>query len=188
MGENSNEEIDYNVKVILKITFENKEFNCLLRPEIEKGIVEFLNEINEGYIVDESEEIQFLGDEAVTLIVALKQTSEVYGLTTLPRGCESIYIAISCMIGQVVKESDTSISMDDFKKLSCSLVTDNFIFYRNKEECDDMRLYDRDMALFKKGSFVSTEFMLELERIVRKESQVYYMDSETLYTLQYFLA
>lgn len=65
MGENSNEEIDYNVKVILKITFENKEFNCLLRPEIEKGIVEFLNEINEGYIVDESEEIQFLGDEAV---------------------------------------------------------------------------------------------------------------------------
>lgn len=122
------------------------------------------------------------------LIVALKQTSEVHGLTTLPRGCESIYIAISCMIGQVVKESDTNISMDDFRKLSCSLVTDNFIFYRNKEECDDMRLYDRDMALFKKGSFVSTEFMLELERIVRKEGQVYYMDSETLYTLQYFLA
>lgn len=65
MGENGNEEMDYNVEVALKIAFKNREFNCLLRPELEKDIIGFLNEINEGYIVDGSEEIQFLGDEEV---------------------------------------------------------------------------------------------------------------------------
>lgn len=65
MGENGNEEKDYNVEVALKIAFKNREFNCLLRPELEKDIIGFLNEINEGYIVDGSEEIQFLGDEEV---------------------------------------------------------------------------------------------------------------------------
>lgn len=33
IGENGNEEMDYNVEVALKIIFKNREFNCLLRPE-----------------------------------------------------------------------------------------------------------------------------------------------------------
>ena len=65
MGAELDKERDYDVDVKLKITFKNGEFNCLLQPEIEDGIVEFLKEINGDYMIPESESIEFLGDEVV---------------------------------------------------------------------------------------------------------------------------
>lgn len=65
MGAELDEERDYDVDVKLKITFKNREFNCLLQPEIEERIVEFLKAINGDYMISESENVEFLGDEAV---------------------------------------------------------------------------------------------------------------------------
>lgn len=65
MGADHDEETDYDVDVKLKITFKNREFNCLLQPEIEKEIVGLLKEINGDYMIPESESIEFLGDEEV---------------------------------------------------------------------------------------------------------------------------
>ena len=65
MGAELDEERDYDVDVKFKITFKNREFNCLLQPEIEEGIVEFLKRINGDYMIPESESLEFLGDEAV---------------------------------------------------------------------------------------------------------------------------
>ena len=63
MGAEFDEGRDYDVDVKLKITFKNREFNCLLQPEIEAGIVDFLKAINGDYMIPESESIEFLGDE-----------------------------------------------------------------------------------------------------------------------------
>ncbi|WP_270809958.1 hypothetical protein [Hungatella effluvii] len=65
MGAEFDEERDYDVDVKLKITFKNREFNCLLQLEMEEGIVEFLKAINGDYMIPESESIQFQGDEEV---------------------------------------------------------------------------------------------------------------------------
>lgn len=65
MGADQDAEMDYDVEVKLKIAFKNKEFNCLLQPEIEKEIVELLKAINGDYMIPESESIEFLGDEEV---------------------------------------------------------------------------------------------------------------------------
>ena len=65
MGAELDKERDFDVDVKLKITFKNREFNCLMQPEIEEGIVEFLKGINGDYMIPESESIEFLGDEAV---------------------------------------------------------------------------------------------------------------------------
>ena len=65
MGAELDKERDFDVDVKLKITFKNREFNCLMQPEIEEGIVEFLKGINGDYMIPESESIEFLGDEVV---------------------------------------------------------------------------------------------------------------------------
>ena len=65
MGTELDKDRDFDVDVKLKITFKNREFNCLMQPEIEEGIVEFLKGINGDYMITESESIEFLGDEAV---------------------------------------------------------------------------------------------------------------------------
>lgn len=57
------EERDYTVAVTLQITFVNKEFNCLLRPELKNCIIQCFRDINQGYINEGSEKIQFPGDE-----------------------------------------------------------------------------------------------------------------------------
>lgn len=63
MGASDDKEMDYNVDVKLRITFINKEFNCLLKPEMEKSILGLLGEINGSYLIEESDDVEFMGDE-----------------------------------------------------------------------------------------------------------------------------
>ena len=57
------EERDYTVTVTLRLTFVNREFNCLLEPELKNSIIQCLREINHGYIYEGSEDVQFPRDE-----------------------------------------------------------------------------------------------------------------------------
>lgn len=65
--ETTQEERDYTVSVTLRIKFVNKEFNCLLRPELKNSIIKCFREINHGYMNEGSETVQFLGDDEATL-------------------------------------------------------------------------------------------------------------------------
>lgn len=90
MGAELDEERDYDVDVKLKITFKNREFNCLLQPEIEEGIVEFLKAINGDYMIPESESVVMRPLETHGCLIMFQTSLAVFLLKSRHKKLRSI--------------------------------------------------------------------------------------------------
>ena len=72
---------------------------------------------------------------------------------------------------------------EEYKNFELALVTETYLFYKHKEECDEnvnTVVFDRSMNLVSNNYFATELFMETLEEISNGKAKVGYMSPETI--------